>query len=352
MRNISELDVSFNACLRFAALENITTDLQQSAIKILKVNYIHGSFEMSTVLKTSHILNLNKTSLVRFEAAGNRIQRIESGALQNFQVSLESADFNDNVFSIDIYMFDVLHMPITSLDVSQTFSSHNVLASYIEMCCQEHLDLSENMLDDINFKVSHMKKLMLFVLRNNRISTLSEYAMKKFDLLTNINANLTIDLSGYNLVCNCDTLSFVQWMATTPIHFYRRKKYKCQMSNNTIILLINPRDVYETLKKECMSYEGIIIGITSGILMFIFILCGGIVYRYRWKLRYLYYMVKVKWHDHEYQSDNTEVRLYVYDVIVSYADEDQTFVYNLLVHQLKKRMEFSCAFTSGTFTRK
>ncbi|XP_071123513.1 toll-like receptor 4 [Mytilus edulis] len=498
MRNISELDVSYNTCLGFAALENITTDVQQSAIKILKVNYIHGIFEMSTVLKTSHIWNLNRTSLIRFEAAGNRIQRIESGALRNFPVSLESVDIRDNVFSIGIYMFDAVQMPITSLDVSQTFSSHNVLTSYIERCVDtkhtvstnlennwlfdivsfyrkvkgksvfrvpvptklrivtlrssavkyeipefmfttnelnnltmsdnafhtwtgpitnvkslsyldlssnfcsnvskdffskdfinlrylllednllglviptdfhgeilenlgnvglinlsankitnipklffknqynlETLDLSDNMIDDINFKVSHMKKLTFLNLRNNRISALSEYAMQNVNLMANRNTNLTIDLSGNNLVCNCDTLTFVEWIVNTHIYLQHRNQYRCKMTNNTIILLRNPRNVHQTLKKDCMSYEGFIIGITSGILIFIFTLCGGIVYRYRWKLRYLYYMVKVKWHDHEYQSDNTEERLYMYDAFVSYADEDQTFVHNLLVRELE-----------------
>ncbi|XP_076116796.1 toll-like receptor 4 [Mytilus galloprovincialis] len=81
LRNIFELDVSFNTCLRFEALENITTDLQHSTIEILNVNYIHGLLGISTVLKTSHICNLKNTSIVRLEAAGNHIQRIESGAL-------------------------------------------------------------------------------------------------------------------------------------------------------------------------------------------------------------------------------------------------------------------------------
>ncbi|CAC5391072.1 unnamed protein product [Mytilus coruscus] len=134
MKNISELDVSLNTCLGFPALENITTDLQNSAIKILKVNYIHGIFAMSIILKTSHIWYLNKTSLVRFEAAGNRIQRIESGALEYFPDSFESGNFRDNVFSIGEYMFDLMSMCITFLDVSESFSSHNVLTSYTEEC--------------------------------------------------------------------------------------------------------------------------------------------------------------------------------------------------------------------------
>ncbi|XP_052064974.1 toll-like receptor 4 [Mytilus californianus] len=500
LRNIFELDVSLNTCLGFETLENITTDLQHSAIKILKVNNIHGIFGMTTVLKTFHIWNLRNTSLVRFEAAGNRIQEIEYGTIQYLPESLKSADVRDNVFSLGKYVLDLVELPITSLEVSDNASPHDVLTSYVEECptredtvtiysennwlfnilpilemwkkksnkfiflvpsklikvslrssnlkfeipnlnfsanelnyisfsdnvlhtwtgpitnvnnlkfldlssnfCSnvsktffskdfinlrflllqnnllglilptdidgeifqnlqnvvhinlsknkiadipnllfkmqtnlERLDISENMLDDVNFKISQMKKLMFLNLRNNRISKLSKYAMNELDSIAEMNTNLTIDLSGNNLVCNCGSLSFVKWAVYTHTNFHRREKYECKTSENTINLLQNPKEVYETIQKECMSYEGKIIGITIGILMFIFILCGGIIYRYRWKLRYLYYMIKVKWHDHEHESNKKDERLYMYDAFVSYANEDETFVHNTLLHKLEK----------------
>ncbi|VDI06241.1 Hypothetical predicted protein [Mytilus galloprovincialis] len=199
----------------------------------------------------------------------------------------------------------------------------------------ERLDLSENMIDDINFKLSHMKKLMFLDLRNNRISMLSKYAMNGFDSIAKMNTNLTIDLGGNNLICNCDSLSFVKWIVDTPTYLHRQSEYKCKTSQNTIILR-NPKEVFKTIQKECMSYGGLIIGLTIGVLMFIFILCGGIVYRYRWKLRYIYYMVKVKWYDPEPHSDNKDKRLYMYDAFVSYANEDDTFVHNKLLNNLEK----------------
>ncbi|CAG2204143.1 unnamed protein product [Mytilus edulis] len=181
------------------------------------------------------------------------------------------------------------------------------------------------MIDDINFKISHMRKLMFLNVRNNRISTLSQYAMNELDSIAKYNNNLTIDLSGNNLVCNCDSLSFVKWIVNTPTNFHLLEKYECKTSKKSISFFRNPREVYETIQKECMSYESLIIGVSTGILMFIFILCGGMIYRYRWKLRYLYYMVKVKWRDPDHNSDNKDERLYMYDAFVSYANEDDTF---------------------------
>ncbi|XP_063400238.1 toll-like receptor 4 [Mytilus trossulus] len=497
MRNMSELDVSLNTCLGFPALENITTDIMQSAIKVLKVNYIYGIFEMTSVLKYSHIRNLQNTSLIRFEAAGNRIKSIESGALRYLPKSLESVDLRDNVFSVGQYLNDLKTIHITSIDISHTYSTHNMLTTYLEMCipreytvtinsqsnwlykkitffesmkkrliipvppklrtflfrssrlkyeipyvrftknelnnlsfsdntlhrwtgpirnvkqltsldlssntCSnvsklffskdfsmlknlllhdnnlgqviaqdnngeilknlnnvvyinlsknkiknipnlffkkqhnlKHLDLNENMIKDITFKVSHMNKLVFLNLRNNHISKLSKYALNALDSVAKTSVNFTIDLRGNNIFCNCDSISFVKWMVNTPTHLHGLKKYECKMPNNTQIFIHNPRQIFKTLQKECMSYEGIIIGITTGILIFIFILCGGISYRFKWKLRYLYYMVKVKWHQTDKESDNKDERVYMYDVFVSYADEDQTFVHNILVKKLEK----------------
>ncbi|CAG2204151.1 unnamed protein product [Mytilus edulis] len=412
LRNISNLDVSLNTCLRFETLENITTDLQYSAIKILKVNNIHSIFGMPTVLNISHIWNLKNTSLERFEAAGNRIQRIEFGMVQYLPPSLTSADVGDNIFSLGKYVLDLQFMPIQSLEISDNFSPHNVFNSYVEECplreenvtinlinnffffnelplfeiwknisafpvpgklkkvlfksnymnseipslgfmanelnylslsdnvlhtwtgpvtnikrltdldlsanfCSnisknffnadfinlrslllqnnllglvlptdvdgeifqnlknvgyinlstnkianipylvfkeqhnlERLDLSENMIDGINFKISHMRKLMFLNVRNNRISTLSQYAMNELDSIAKYNKNLTIDLSGNNLVCNCDSLSFVKWIVNTPTHFHLLEKYECKTSKNTLNLFRNPREVLKHCKRN------------------------------------------------------------------------------------------------------
>ncbi|CAG2204142.1 TLR13 [Mytilus edulis] len=408
LRNILELDVSLNTCLRFEALENITTDLQHSAIEILKFNYIHGILEKTTVLKTSHIWNLKNTSIVRLEAAGNRIQTIESGAITYLPKTFKSVDIGKNMFSAGKYLLDLIYMTIASLEMSDNTSPYDIISSYVEKCPitedtiilnsennwlykelpilelfknrsglvlptdvngeifqnlhnvvyinlsknkitnipnllfqkqhnLERIDLSDNMIEDINFKLSHMKKLTSLNLRNNRITTLSQYAMNELDSIAKINKNLTIDLAENNLACNCDSQSFVKWIIYTSTILHHREEYECKTSQNTISLLQNPREVFKTIQKECMSYEGLIIGVTTGILMFIFILCGGIVYRYRWKLRYLYYMVKVKWHDPEPRSDDKDERLYMYDAFVSYANEDDTFVHHKLLNNLEKK---------------
>ncbi|VDI49643.1 Hypothetical predicted protein [Mytilus galloprovincialis] len=199
LKNISELDVSLNTCLRFAGLANITTDLQYTAIKILKVNYIHSTFEMSTLLKTSHIWNLRNTSVARFEAAGNRIQRVEYGAAKYFPKSFESVNVRDNAFSFGKYLFDLVRLPITSLDISESSSSHNVLTSYIETCDSQSdtftMNSENNWLSDLRSRFDFkIKKFDNFVARLpvprklRKISFTSskmKFEIPKFGFITN-----------------------------------------------------------------------------------------------------------------------------------------------------------------------
>lgn len=157
--------------LKIPALENITTDLINSAIKVPKVNYIHGVFAMSTVLKTSHIVNLKNTSLVRFAAAGNQIQRIRSGVLQNFPDSLNSASFRDNVLSVGFNMNDFKTLPITFFDASNTFYSHNVFTSFLEICfLPKHTDAmisDDNWLYVLLIITRTVNSIFLFQCRKN-----------------------------------------------------------------------------------------------------------------------------------------------------------------------------------------
>lgn len=108
----------------------------------------------------------------------------------------------------------------------------------------ERLDLIENLIEDINFQVLQMKNLIFLDFRNNKISKLGLYAMNKFDSVAKQSAHFTIDLGGNNLLCNCDSLSSVQWMVNTPTHLHGRNKYECKMSNNTKIVIRNPREIF------------------------------------------------------------------------------------------------------------
>ncbi|XP_076089403.1 toll-like receptor 4 [Mytilus galloprovincialis] len=507
LKNITYLDVSNNTCLKFEGLENITSDLQFSNIKILKVNNLHKISDLTTVLKTSHIKDLHNTSLQYAFADGNRLQTIEKTAISYLPKSLKFVSLRGNPLKFGLYIFEVvllvnletadvsdlfrhqtdlhpekcisdsiytckgdsviaprymdpsdvtylnafdesnerdtpdflspatvpipinlkhvnyssgslrmdvpklklsgnkletidfsnnilyaLNGPIYNvknvkvLNVSTNFCSNiskfffssdfknlehlnfhnnllgivlpddnegkilNNLESLIELVLSKNripnlpenvfksqrnlqkLDLSENMFMDITFRVSHMTHLKELDLRGNRITIISDPFTSQFDSLATKH-NFSVDLNKNLLECNCISIKFIEWMTTTNVRLKNIKKYKCMLWNRTNVALHSPKETYNLLRKHCASYENLELALVLGVLLFIILIMGSLMYRYRWKLRYLYYIVKVKYSS--LHSETEEEYSYMYGAFVSYADEDRIFVHNTLLQKLE-----------------
>ncbi|CAG2215789.1 unnamed protein product [Mytilus edulis] len=123
LKNITYLDVSNNTCLKFEGLENITSDLQFSNIKILKANNLHKISDLTKVLKkTSHIKDLKNTSLEYAFVDGNRLQTIEKTAISYLPKSLKFVSLRGNPLKFGLYIFEVfLLVNLETADVSDLF---------------------------------------------------------------------------------------------------------------------------------------------------------------------------------------------------------------------------------------
>ncbi|XP_052099451.1 toll-like receptor 4 [Mytilus californianus] len=485
MKNLSILDLSYNPCLKFSVAENVTHDLIYTSIKILKVNKIHKTFEMNTMIRRSHLRNLKKTNLTELQINSNRIQKIQKGALLYLPSSLRTISMSDNEFSYGDYLSDMMVVPAEHINISELFKSHiplineeqcdyrnnsnceeekvekhissssaifvplpyrlkslvyrkcliryeippiNLGGNKIEyldghqnmfysltgpLCPLDHLtylDLSDNMSsnvskvffqctpnlqilrlqnnllgfvlpDDVNgeilqhvpqlreinlsenriptlpyhffqsqilvrrlyldgnlldyliFKIDHMKDLNFLGLSNNRFSYLDKKARDQLETVFMNNKNLSIDISGNPLKCTCDTKDFIQWMGNTKIQFNRLHFYTCRLSTDKKQNLNNPKRLYEDLQKECASYTSLIIGLISLVVLFVSILTLGLVYRHRWRIRYMYYMVKIRYF--ETKRKTNEKKIYTYDAFVSYENNDRSFVHGQLLRKLE-----------------
>ncbi|XP_046579578.1 toll-like receptor 4 [Haliotis rubra] len=87
------------------------------------------------------------------------------------------------------------------------------------------------------------------------------------------------------------------------------------------------------LEKSCASYTGVVIGMLSLIMLVLTFAVTSIVYRYRWKLRYLYYVARNR---HKgYLPVEEEEQGFEFDAFISYADEDR----ELVVRNMRQRLE-------------
>ncbi|VDI15105.1 Hypothetical predicted protein [Mytilus galloprovincialis] len=143
MRNLSSLDISFNTCLRFDGLENVTIDLPFTSIKILKFNKIHKTFQMNTKVLKRHFMHLRYTNLEEMHGDSNRIQLLEDGTVQQLPSSIRKLFMSDNEFSYGQYVFDFITMQIDFVNVSFLFSSRSnnereeICERPDESCCNQ-----------------------------------------------------------------------------------------------------------------------------------------------------------------------------------------------------------------------
>ncbi|CAG2226548.1 unnamed protein product [Mytilus edulis] len=506
MRNLSTLDVSFNTCLRFDGLENVTVDLPFTSIKILKFNKIHKTFQMNTKVLKRHFYHLRYTNLQEMHGDSNRIQLFEDGAIQQLPFSIRKIFMSDNEFSYGQYLFELITLQIEFVNASFLFSSrrnneHEEMCERPdESCCNQvckpihtpdeisryntswrvlpiprklkkalykecflryeiskfsvaenmveyidlsynifyswigplltfdhvqYLDLSNNicsnvskvffqsvpnvitlllqnnllgfvlpddtegeimqhvpalqtinladnripslsyaffksqanlkyiklagnMIDNITFQINHMKQLSNLDLSNNRISNLDEHSRFQLEKVYKVNNNFSIDISGNPLKCSCDTIDFIKWMSTTKVRIHNKHKTSCLTSHGNFESLLNPNRVFKKLQKECSSYSSLIVGTVASLVVFLFILIWGICYRNRWRLRYMYYMVKNKYQVQNKGNYNNDSQ-YEYDAFVSYDNNDRFFVHDKLLPCLEREAELKLCIHKRDF---
>ncbi|XP_062597942.1 toll-like receptor 4 [Saccostrea cucullata] len=196
------------------------------------------------------------------------------------------------------------------------------------------LILADNTLSTIDFSISTLTNLQFLDLSGNQIQFLSDTNMKDIDQQRD-KFGFTLNLLRNPISCNCHTLSFLRWMVngqeSKRISFQSFENYSCATSSKGKPLMFSKIKGYiQKLEKECNSYTYLIITLSLIILLFFVILSCGLLYRYRWKLRYFYYMTKSRYHGYKAVRSDSQSD-FKYDAFVSYADEDFPFVQKMML---------------------
>ncbi|VDI27940.1 toll-like receptor 13 [Mytilus galloprovincialis] len=213
--------------------------------------------------------------------------------------------------------------------------SHNLIYDLSYSIFQGHLktvkiNLSHNKLTDVTFNLPDLISLKEFDLSWNNIGGISSQAL--LNTLHKLSKQLKIDLSNNLLNCSCKNLYFLQWMNVNVYMFIFKHKYTCQFDNNDVVNLTKVNDIVKQLEKECSSHTPLIICLTIGIVAVIIIICAGLIFRFLWKIRYLYYMTRHKYNVFKnIQSSET----YKYDAFISYANAETDFVVKEIIPNLE-----------------
>lgn len=207
----------------------------------------------------------------------------------------------------------------------------------------KHLNFSFNKLNEWPIKMNHMKLLTSLDLSYNELKVLSKRNMD--DLNSLASANLTITLYGNPLICTCDSVQFWAWL-TDLSHMTIRNvdHHKCVLSNGSSVAIGNVSHFVQELRKECTTYLFITLGSSICVLVFLVITTWKIIHRYRWTLRYWYYVSRSAPKRYKsYQHPH-----FRYDAYMSYDEEDRDVALRL-TEMLETKKQKKCCLPERDF---
>ncbi|XP_046566802.1 toll-like receptor 4 [Haliotis rubra] len=207
------------------------------------------------------------------------------------------------------------------LDLTDNKIQDLTISNFILLRSLKYLDLSYNDLVSWNATIENMHNLTTLNISHNLFVDFPISLASQIDQLNS--KHLRVDFQGNSLQCNCLTLKSLQWINKNSNRFVNMQGLECTF-NDKNINLTNIRNIVLQLEKTCASYVGLMIGILTIVMLVMALSIAGVLFRYRWKLRYLYYVMRNRHRgylpaqdvDHEFE----------FDAFISYADEDRGFV--------------------------
>ncbi|KAH3893109.1 hypothetical protein DPMN_017252 [Dreissena polymorpha] len=89
------------------------------------------------------------------------------------------------------------------------------------------------------------------------------------------------------------------------------------------------------LASRCRSYVAVIIVGLLALATFLSVIIGGVIYKYRWRIRYHMYMSKERFFGHQMLPDYTAIQHYKYDALISYAEDNIRFILDDVIPRLE-----------------
>ena len=189
----------------------------------------------------------------------------------------------------------------------------------------ETLDISNNGLKQVSFRVSSLFSLSCLNLTENKLYQLTDELTSELEkLFVNTSHTLIVDLQHNFLICDCASLSFIKWISKTGINLINKDKFLYTYQGHQEITLVAV-DI-DKLTRDC--YLIYIVTSTVGGIALLIIATIILVYKYRWKIKTL--LLKIV--NYNRNRDNN---VYQYDAFVVYSDEDRQWVHNVLLYELE-----------------
>ncbi|XP_046332452.2 toll-like receptor 4 [Haliotis rufescens] len=197
--------------------------------------------------------------------------------------------------------------------------------------CLKYLSVRSNYLNTWNANIGELRNLKLLDLSENLFEQLDVTFRNQID--DNKSKGLLLVLQKNRWRCTCETLSFLKWLNIKGSSVYDMEELSCTEVDGGEKNMANLPEIIMELEKNCASYTGVVIGMVSLIMLVLALTVTGVVYRYRWKLRYLYYIARNR--HRGYLPAVEAEQEFEFDAFISYADEDR----GLVVRGMRQKLE-------------
>lgn len=143
LRKLEYLDISNNEHLGLAVLPNVTNGLNQTNIKVLKVDQISCPGGRSNILQRHHLSYLDNTSLLELSIATNRIETLEPCVLSRLPKSIKRLSIARNRLIAAAYVLE--YHSLVNVEVINA-SLRNSPFPFLRTIsgCKENLDILKN----------------------------------------------------------------------------------------------------------------------------------------------------------------------------------------------------------------
>ena len=196
------------------------------------------------------------------------------------------------------------------------------------------LNLSNNLLQSIEFSFSHMKHLQTFDLSYIRLTDFGLDIQKELDIVRVESQNLILNLSENPLQCTCESLNFIHWMYDRRTMFGNFENYTCS-HNNSLVQFKNLKELIDALNFDCSTKLVLKVSASLLGLVIIIVAVSVLIYRYRWDIRFLCIKFTVKRNTYDELEDAEKE--YEYDAFVAYHKDDINWIRDELYENLDKK---------------
>ncbi|KAH3699539.1 toll-like receptor 4 [Dreissena polymorpha] len=198
------------------------------------------------------------------------------------------------------------------------------------------LDLSCNNIGNLDIMLPSLTNLLHIDLHVNSLHALARNMRAGLELnARKLNSTFEIDLRNNSLDYSCENQDFLNWLYDHQSNMKTFELYVFRLSDGRIMGALWFQKEISHLEGTCRSYTLLIVLCCIGISSALATVVGGVIYRHRWKLRYLLFMSRKRFFGYRRLPDYTLIENYRFDAFISYAEDHFRFILDEVIPRLE-----------------